>query len=76
MGEIEIPKQPVGWLWYGIKDVDGIIGRHRVCIRYMDLDLEAKRMKRLEREEEGRMDGLGDINEAGTRACESSESGR
>ena len=76
MEEVEIPKQSVEWLWFGIKDVDGIIGRHRVCIRYMDLDLEEKRMKRLEREEEGHMDGQGLINEVGTKTSESSESGR
>ena len=79
MGEVEIPQQSVEWLWYGVKDVDGIIGRHRVGIRYMDLDLEAKRMKRLERlerEEEGPMNGQGDVNNVGTRTSEGSECGR
>lgn len=76
MAEVEIPQQSVEWLWYGVKDVDGIIGRHRVGIRYMDFDLEEKRMKRLEREEEGPMNGQGDFNNVGTRTSESSESGR
>ena len=71
MEEIEVPKQSVEWLWYGVKDVDGVVGRHRVGIKYMDPGLEARRIKRLEREEEGRMDGQGDdTNEVG------SESGR
>ncbi|KAF8423646.1 tyrosine phosphatase family-domain-containing protein [Tirmania nivea] len=56
--EIEIPEQTVGWLWQKMKDADGVIGRHRVGIRYKDKDLEGKRVKRLAAEEESRTIGI------------------
>jgi len=63
--EVEIPERPVGWLWQGMKDGDGIIGRHRVGIRYKNYNLETKRRGRLMREEESRTDELGDVNGIG-----------
>jgi len=58
--EIRIPEQAVGWLWQKVKDADGVIGRHRVGIRYKDRDLEGKRMRRLAIEESRvEMNGVG-----------------
>lgn len=62
--EIEIPEQAVEWLWQGMKDNDSVIGRHRVGIKYMDKDLEARRMRRLAREEDSRANGT-EINGMG-----------
>lgn len=64
MKEIEIPGQAVGWLWQKMKDADGVIGRHRVSIRYKDRDLEGKRVRRLAAEEESRTIGV-EVNGVG-----------
>ena len=53
--EVEIPEQAVEWLWQGMKDSDGVIGRHRVGIRYKNKELDAKRMRRLAKGDEGRI---------------------
>ena len=62
--EVEIPEQTVGWLWQKMKDADGVIGKHRVSIRYKDRDLEGKRMRRLVAEEESRTVGV-EVNGVG-----------
>ncbi|KAF8477431.1 tyrosine phosphatase family-domain-containing protein [Kalaharituber pfeilii] len=55
--EIEIPEKSVEWLWQGMKDSEGVIGRHRVGVRYKNSELEKRRIRRLAREEEGRSNG-------------------
>ncbi|RPB18468.1 hypothetical protein L211DRAFT_796665 [Terfezia boudieri ATCC MYA-4762] len=62
--EIEIPGQTVGWLWQKMKDAEGVIGRHRIGIRYKDRDLEGKRMRRLATEEESSTVGV-EVNGVG-----------
>ena len=58
MEEIVIPDSPVEWLWQGMKDSEGVIGRHRVGVRYQNNELEKRRMKRIARESEGRTNGV------------------
>lgn len=53
-GEVVIPKEPVDWLWQGLKDEDGLppLGCG-VKIKYIDTDLGGKHREKARRAEVG-----------------------